>query len=100
MFRQDTGKLFPSFVYICLRVFSHLLEEGKNLQLSEMSLSSHLNTYTQRAHHFPDGIAKKLLLLMDQKNTNLSVAADVTTSKELFDLIENVGPHICVLKVS
>ncbi|KAJ1954518.1 orotidine 5'-phosphate decarboxylase [Dispira parvispora] len=39
-----------------------------------------------------------MLLLMEAKQSNLSVAADVTTKKELLDLADQVGPYICLLK--
>lgn len=42
--------------------------------------------------------AKKLFALMDAKQTNLSVAADLTSSEELLKLANAVGPEICLLK--
>jgi uridine monophosphate synthetase len=35
---------------------------------------------------------------MEEKKSNLSVAADVTHAEELFSLIEKIGPEICLLK--
>jgi len=55
-------------------------------------------TYAQRAEHCVNPTAKKLLLLMESKCTNLAVAADVTKKKELLSLAESLGPHICVFK--
>jgi orotidine 5'-phosphate decarboxylase subfamily 1 len=42
--------------------------------------------------------AKKLFKLMAEKQTNLAVNGDVTTTKQLLWLADLVGPHICVLK--
>lgn len=41
---------------------------------------------------------QKLREIMQQKQSNLSVAADVTTSAELIKLVEAVGSEICLLK--
>jgi uridine monophosphate synthetase len=42
--------------------------------------------------------AQKLWQLITTKQTNLAVAADVTESKSLIDLLNGIGPEICVLK--
>lgn len=55
-------------------------------------------TYKQRAEQCANPTAKRLLQLMDDKQTNLCVAADVITKKELLDLADAVGPEICVFK--
>jgi uridine monophosphate synthetase len=43
-------------------------------------------------------VAKKLLKLMAEKRTNLSLACDVATQKELLHFADLLGPYICVLK--
>lgn len=35
---------------------------------------------------------------MDEKKTNLCIAADVTSSRDLFDIAEGLGREICLLK--
>ncbi|MBD3311067.1 MAG: orotate phosphoribosyltransferase [Candidatus Magasanikbacteria bacterium] len=55
-------------------------------------------TYTRRADLCTNPIAKKLLNLMDKKQSNLAIAADVTTKAELIKIADEIGPEICVLK--
>jgi orotidine-5'-phosphate decarboxylase len=55
-------------------------------------------SYSQRAQTITNPLAKALLLLMEKKKTNLSVAADVSTKAELLALAETLGPFICVFK--
>lgn len=55
-------------------------------------------SYGKRAEFMINKIGKTLLELMEIKKTNLAVAADVTTTEELINLANSVGPYICVLK--
>ena len=43
-------------------------------------------------------LASKLLKIMEEKQSNLCVSADVTSSEELLQLAESLGPKICMLK--
>ncbi|XP_066467915.1 uridine 5'-monophosphate synthase [Tiliqua scincoides] len=43
-------------------------------------------------------LAAQLLRLMEKKQSNLCLSADVTNSKELLQLAASLGPTICVLK--
>ncbi|XP_044073355.1 uridine 5'-monophosphate synthase [Siniperca chuatsi] len=43
-------------------------------------------------------LASKLLKIMEEKQSNLCVSADVMSSEELFQLADSLGPNICVLK--
>jgi orotidine 5'-phosphate decarboxylase subfamily 1 len=55
-------------------------------------------SFTERAKHSTNVTAMRLLKLMDEKKTNLSVAADVITKNKLLEIANSVGPEICVLK--
>lgn len=57
-------------------------------------------SYGERASRHPNQCARTLLELMERKQTNLAVAADVTTKKELLSIADQVGPYICIFKVS
>lgn len=54
--------------------------------------------YNQHSTLTPNPTAKKLFALMDEKQTNLCVAADLTDWNELIKLVDLIGPEICVLK--
>jgi uridine monophosphate synthetase len=43
-------------------------------------------------------LAKRLFKLMESKQSNLGLVADVTSSRELLLLAEKLGPYLCLLK--
>lgn len=55
-------------------------------------------TFSARSGLAKSAFAKHLFQLMDQKKTNLCVAADVTTKAKLLELADTLGPEICMLK--
>jgi len=57
-------------------------------------------TYAERASSQANPAAKRLLELMDRKQTNLCVSVDVTTAKEVLEIVKAVGPSVCMVKVS
>ncbi|KAF7158616.1 hypothetical protein CNMCM5623_003676 [Aspergillus felis] len=71
-----------------------------------MSSKSQL-TYAARASKHPNPLAKRLFEIAEAKKTNVTVSADVTTTRELLDLadrteavgsITHLGPYIAVMK--
>jgi orotidine-5'-phosphate decarboxylase len=56
-------------------------------------------TYRERAEKHSNACARRLLKLMERKKSNLSLALDVTTKKELLEIADKVGPYLCLLKV-
>ncbi|KAL4778307.1 Orotidine 5'-phosphate decarboxylase domain-containing protein [Aspergillus varians] len=62
-----------------------------------MSSKSHL-PYATRATNHPNPLTAKLFSIAEAKKTNVTVSADLTTSAELLDLADRLGPYIAVLK--
>ncbi|SCA62487.1 Orotidine 5'-phosphate decarboxylase [Chlamydiales bacterium SCGC AG-110-M15] len=55
-------------------------------------------TYSERAEQCLHPVSKRLFNLMENKQTNLCVAADVTKKADLLALVDAIGSEICVLK--
>jgi uridine monophosphate synthetase len=55
-------------------------------------------TYEKRATLAKSEMAKQLFKVMATKKSNLCVAADLTKAEDILNLVESVGPYICVLK--
>jgi len=55
-------------------------------------------TYAARSSLAKNPFAQRLLQLMADKQTNLCLSADVTSTAQLLALARQCGPHICLLK--
>jgi uridine monophosphate synthetase len=55
-------------------------------------------TFSERANYSLNPTGQALLRLMDAKETNLCLAADVTQSAALLQIAHTLGPDICLLK--
>lgn len=62
------------------------------------STSMKPKSLSERANSAKHPLAKELFALMQEKKSNLSLAADCTSANELLHLAENVGREIVVLK--
>ncbi|XP_063680944.1 uncharacterized protein LOC134816120 [Bolinopsis microptera] len=54
--------------------------------------------FSDRLKYVTHPKAQELIKVILRKSTNLCLSADVTSSQQLLDLVEKVGPHICLLK--
>ena len=55
-------------------------------------------TYAQRANITRNPVAKKLFSLMENKQTNLCVAADFIEKEKILNLAQKIGEKICIFK--
>lgn len=55
-------------------------------------------SFGERAKVAKNEVSRNLLNIMEMKKTNLCLAADVTKAEEILNLVESVGPYICLLK--
>ena len=55
-------------------------------------------TYKERENQAIHPVTKRLFNIMHTKKSNLAVSADLTTASEVLKLIEEVGPHVCIVK--
>ncbi|TAK76795.1 MAG: orotidine-5'-phosphate decarboxylase, partial [Gammaproteobacteria bacterium] len=55
-------------------------------------------SYTERANYCLSPLATRLFQLLDEKETNLALSADVTSAQTLLELADRLGPEICMLK--
>ncbi|MBI2411014.1 MAG: orotidine-5'-phosphate decarboxylase [Candidatus Kerfeldbacteria bacterium] len=58
-----------------------------------------MKRYSDRAKLVASTVAQKLLLTMEEKETNLTLSADVTKASEMIDLIDKLGDEICMAKI-
>lgn len=68
--------------------------QGNHIQFEEKIRPS----YEQKLEAAQHSVSKKLLETALAKQSNLIASTDVTTTQELLDLAEKVGPHVIALK--
>ncbi len=69
----------------------------EDLRTPEKPIFTH--SYADIEAQNPHPVGKKLLEIVQAKQTNICCAADVKTAAELLSLAEQIGDHICALKL-
>lgn len=86
-FIQDNNTFSPKNGSDCSASKKPCVEQKLELSYSERAELPNIHPLTS-----------KLLKIMEEKQSNLCVSADVTSSEELLQLAESLGPKICMLK--
>lgn len=84
------------------KVHNYLKEsqvDSSVIKCTEITSNRLKMSFSDRAKYSNNSIGKKLFEIMSLKYSNLCVAADVTSSAKLLQLAEQLGPHICILKL-
>ncbi|TCD68217.1 orotidine 5'-phosphate decarboxylase [Steccherinum ochraceum] len=55
-------------------------------------------SYAERAQKHPNAAARALLETIDRKKSNLCVSVDVTAKADFLNIIDVVGPYVCLVK--
>lgn len=100
---QGAGKIEDSTVKSVAKFISscQIKSDGSMVEPSVKTVNELSRTkmsFESRATHAKCAVAKKLFTLMATKETNLCVAVDLPKVNLILDLVEQIGPHICVLK--
>lgn len=91
---REAGKINDSVV---TSVKSYL--EKKISATPKKEISRRLTmSFGERAKLAKNEVSRTLFSIMDTKKTNLCLAADLTSTESILNLIEQVGPFICLLK--
>ncbi|THH32955.1 hypothetical protein EUX98_g1256 [Antrodiella citrinella] len=61
-------------------------------------MSSKFVSYEERAKRHPSSAARSLLETIVRKRSNLCVSVDVTAKADFLDIIDVVGPYVCLVK--
>ncbi|XP_015186470.1 PREDICTED: uridine 5'-monophosphate synthase [Polistes dominula] len=88
---QEIVKDVASYLKSCQTSFASLTENVVNKRLE--------TPFSIRANQTKNAVAFKLFQLMEAKQSTLCLAADLTKTNSILELIELAGPHIVILKI-
>lgn len=94
---EKNEKIKPTVKSEVERFIDHNQFEPMSMFTPKKKTQAHLS-FSERAKVCKHPVAKRLFTLMEEKQTNLAFAADVTDSAEFLKLADLLGPHICIFK--
>lgn len=92
---EDAGKIEPAMVK---SVSEYIAKSKGNIAKPSAQPSRVSMSFEQRAKATKSEISRSLFNVMTVKKSNLCLAADLTKADEIFNVVEAVGPYICLLK--
>ncbi|UYV64274.1 UMPS [Cordylochernes scorpioides] len=75
------------------------LSKNKNVQIKEKPKPIEIKSLSERINYSKHPLVKKLLKMMEIKKSNLCISLDVTSSKELLHLADELGPYVVMIKI-
>jgi orotidine-5'-phosphate decarboxylase len=61
--------------------------------------AAHLQPYSARLAAHSNPAARALLECIERKQSNLCVSVDVSTKAQVLEVVDAVGPSVCLIKV-
>ena len=92
LLRRDLFFPFPTFPSSPATSFDKISSTAKMSAITTQ-------TYAQRSAKHVNPTAKRLLAIMERKQSNLCVSVDVTTAQEALEVVRRVGKSVCMVKV-
>jgi orotidine 5'-phosphate decarboxylase subfamily 1 len=74
------------------------MEEKRRVLASQTTMYGARTSYKNRIEQLRNPVAKKLFKIMEEKQTNIAHNPDVTDKNQFLELIDAVGPHVCLIK--
>lgn len=88
------GKYPIRVVFTMEDLLSRLNDQGINIPVGLLPKYQ----FGQRIDMAGSPVGQKLMKIIEKKQSNLVLSADVTTTQELLSLVDLVGPEICMVK--
>lgn len=92
---KNAGKIDPTMVK---SVSEYIARSKANIGKAPAKPIRLSMSFEERSKVAKSEVSRALFKVMTTKKTNLCLAADLTKSEEIFNIVEAVGPFICLLK--